>query len=109
MRHTPGPWKVIDHSWSDVSIYGGGRYIATLSIKYDCGEDTQETFEQRNDADARLIASAPELLSMLEELEWRAGDDDFAFACVYCGCLKVDGHEKDCKLGNLLQRVRGEQ
>jgi hypothetical protein len=61
-NHTPGPWKV-----------GGGRYLPiTAMVK---GKSAQigraESFGQISDeeceANARLIAAAPELLKALEE------------------------------------------
>lgn len=66
LEGTPGPWEVVEHSWAETSIYGGGRPIATLSIERDCDEDTQEEWERRQAADARLIALAPQMKAMLE-------------------------------------------
>ena len=70
--HTPGPWKAVDafvennpNRWMVARGGWGGPNIA------DCGPGAE--------ADARLIAAAPELLATLRELvEWvtdnRGGD-----------------------------------
>lgn len=65
-RHTPGPWKVAEHSWCETTIYAGGRTIACLDIN-DATEETQEAMEALMAADARLIVAAPDLLQALGE------------------------------------------
>lgn len=49
--HTPGPWKIHQHQ-----IFSGSSKLADLSFRDD------------ENANARLIASAPDLLSALEFL-----------------------------------------
>ncbi len=56
-KHTPGPWLARKHSIQANS----GRMIATLSI----GNETCK-------ANARLIATAPELFSFAEYIEQRS-------------------------------------
>jgi hypothetical protein len=62
MKHTPGPWRVCD----EFILAGGtgceGRIItANLDrIHYECQPDNQ--------ANANLIAAAPDLLDALQEL-----------------------------------------
>ena len=56
MKHTPGPWKIGTKYKTD--IYGdglGGKLIARVGMSPD-------------NADARLIAAAPELLAALQEI-----------------------------------------
>jgi hypothetical protein len=78
--HTPGPWTVIEHSWSDTSVCSaadGMQPVASLSIESRADEDTQDHWEAVMAANARLIASAPELLEALQRivqpLEWTDG------------------------------------
>jgi hypothetical protein len=66
MKHTPGPWEVIEHSWSETSIfYGKDKRIARLTIYDVAAENTQQSLKKEMDANARLIAAAPELLEAL--------------------------------------------
>lgn len=50
-KHTPGPWFA---HWPEIRAYGG--IVAELN-----------TIESRGEADARLIAAAPDLLSALQK------------------------------------------
>jgi hypothetical protein len=61
-KHTPGPWQVIEHSWSDTGIYAVNDRVAKLSIYDEATEDTQEEMELTMAANAHLIAAAPDLL-----------------------------------------------
>jgi len=62
-KHTPGPWRLRELIDSTLAVYGSGEYDIV--------------FPKRNaprDADALLIAAAPEMLEALEatlpELHW---------------------------------------
>ena len=59
MAHTPGPWKVADrfYVWTDDDV---GCEVAKV-----CDENLDEDMLGQADADARLIAAAPELLEAL--------------------------------------------
>ncbi len=66
MTHTPGPWKWVEGPWLDALLAPEG---------YQLGADyvlNPESFGAKDDdvmqADARLIASAPELLEALKGL-----------------------------------------
>jgi hypothetical protein len=61
-------WQIIEHSWSDTSIYDGDRCVCRLSIYDKATEKNQQVLEERMDAEARLIASAPELADTNEKL-----------------------------------------
>lgn len=58
MAHTPGPWKVVDrfYVWTDDDV---GCEVAKV-----CDENLDEDSLEQADADARLIAAAPELLAI---------------------------------------------
>lgn len=64
--HTPGPWEVADEHPDGVldrSVMADGYYVATVhDTACDCW-----------DADARLIAAAPDLLAALKDMRegWR--------------------------------------
>jgi len=57
MAHTPGPWKV-KHK-PHLAIYGPNGHLVAL-VQVPCGWDFN--------ANARLIAAAPEILAALEML-----------------------------------------
>jgi hypothetical protein len=69
---TPGPWKI---AYSDGSgpeyITASNQSIATLRWGCSCCKDTPDSFDDMSEeeqANARLIAAAPELLQALESL-----------------------------------------
>jgi hypothetical protein len=71
-KHTPGPWKAEHDNYGDEIWYGGnacgmwtirgpnGCYMASC-------DNGSEAERARCEADARLIAAAPELLAVLRE------------------------------------------
>ena len=70
--HTPGPW----HTAADAQniTTDAGALIARVALKQTvCGAPT---------ANARLIAAAPELLAVLQALEWKAGNHVAALEAV---------------------------
>ena len=75
MSHTPGPWKfeVVDETDSLLGCKrlngGNGSTVIDLSDEWtgypECGQDLQMTISKD---DAALIAAAPEMLAVLEEM-----------------------------------------
>lgn len=59
--HTPGPWIKVGNSVFKAKE-DGGKYYAEMSVAVTHTEE-----------DARLIAAAPELLAVVQELEESAG------------------------------------
>lgn len=59
-KGTPGPWRVadIDNCYKDVIEDANGDYVALAQARY----------RDKAEADARLIAAAPELLEALDRL-----------------------------------------
>ena len=70
-NHTPGPWKTQTHiSLDRLEIRDAdGRRIAVCAMDFPMSAKT-------HDANARLIASAPELLDALKRLCAKFGVDD---------------------------------
>lgn len=56
MKHTPGPWKIGTEGYR---VYGGSYGVAAI-------EGTSGAASKEAEANARLIASAPELLAACE-------------------------------------------
>jgi hypothetical protein len=67
-RHTPGPWKWNEH-------YNGLEGVGQSVLKYADYEGMWLSFNNY-EADAQLIAAAPELLAALERVVNEAADDD---------------------------------
>ena len=64
-KHTPGPWEI---TYENSDNYSGGQWfdvggVAQVRFRYQCTIAEGETAE----ANARLIAAAPELLEALKE------------------------------------------
>jgi len=66
-KHTPGPWSVTEHGWSQTGIYTDGVRIALIDIYDEATEENQDELEASTAANARLIAAAPDLLDALQE------------------------------------------
>jgi hypothetical protein len=66
-NHTPGPWKVSRRFevYQDTQVPGvGGTFIASTKGQWPLPESINQVCE----ADAKLIAAAPELLKALQDI-----------------------------------------
>lgn len=81
VKHTPGPWHVgVERKqcvYSGVAEVAGTKFIADLSNPFDDGDTIQ--------ANARLIAAAPDLLEACKAISTDPGD-------------MASGHEQALKL-----------
>lgn len=71
VKHTPGPWELVENSWAITTIYAPDRQgmICELTIgEDDATEGTQEEAEAKQAANARLIVAAPNLLAAIEQI-----------------------------------------
>lgn len=79
-KHTPGPWAVwpTADSMIDVAVGPavGGVAVCQIVTADGRGINTDEAMERGN-ANARLIASAPELLDLCERSLRALSEDDF--------------------------------
>jgi hypothetical protein len=79
MKHTPGPWDKIVHGRSDSRV--GAKTLIAIVYSQAYGD------RENQEANARLIAAAPELLAELKE------------AVKDCRCSLAErdsGHRIDC-------------
>ena len=92
--HTPGPWKVSRRFdiKQDVGPNVGGRYIGTTSANSPFSSTVEE-----DEANARLIAAAPELLEALEAVVDAYNEPD-----------KVSMIDSIGKAGDLISKVNGQ-
>lgn len=96
---SPGPWRwrPEPHS-SNVLIAADGDTIATYDEAY------LQPRGPRDEVNRALIASAPEMASMLRSLEW-FNDTGHGSTCPRCLAGISRGHATDCPLDALLTRV----
>jgi len=94
-KHTPAPWRVTDNSWEISTVYNrSGDPVAECHINPDVTEETQDIFERQKDANARLIASAPDMFDTLTDLEEYLAD---------CADADIEGGNTEMRL---LMQVR---
>jgi|LGVE01.1.fsa_nt_gb hypothetical protein len=114
-KHTPGPWE-FDKTSDNWPGDTGNEDILGSIIDRDGGwhicriwEDVSENIEESK-ANAQLIAAAPDMLAMLEGLEWN--EYHIGWKCHCCPvCMSTkdeEQHTDGCKLGNLLKRIKGD-
>jgi hypothetical protein len=81
MKHTPGPWAVYPKKWTGAEVRSRSRYgvsvawCGTNSARHVDGSHSISSDEA--EANARLIAAAPEMFALLSRL-----DDPDALALV---------------------------
>jgi len=75
-KHTPGPWTAVrgKHGWN-VDLH---QHYGICSIR----DNTDGSGQQEHEANAKLIAAAPELLLALEQLHYVlwSGEPNYQFA-----------------------------
>lgn len=110
-EYTEGPWSAYqrrhDETWS---IEGGGDTIAYLCY---LDEPTHDIIHLENaEANARLIAAAPELLAELEKASRQIDPKNLRnHLCPCCGASRAeedaDLHYKGCTLNAAIKKARG--
>jgi len=98
MKHTPGPWMAMLKPFGGFTIAplkgGGRREIGSVLFRHDKIDIVSEV-----DANARLIAAAPELLEALkEQIEprskgWKVTDWDIRDANARAAIAKAEGRD----------------
>ena len=108
-KHTPGPW---DEKGGIVYSPGARGVVCQLSEPYaidyvehwplSLGSPARDEIA----ANAALIAAAPDLLALVETVEWV---DLRADTCPWCGEWKIHGHASGCPRQRALERARGQR
>ena len=108
MKHTPGPWK---SDGTTVYALTEDRAHRTVNRFFAGVQSSRLEHEAQDDellANASLIAAAPDMLAMLEELEWiNEVVEEGVTLCLCPECDTGNVHMPNCKLGNLLKRIKG--
>jgi hypothetical protein len=68
MKHTPGPWEIVENAWSTTTIRSGDTTVAVLSCEEEATEDNQFELEAIQKANAKLIAAAPKMYDYIKLL-----------------------------------------
>lgn len=97
-KHTPGPWAAEPMTGRGAWIKAENGTWTALS----CGDTDLEA-----EANARLIAAAPELLAAVKALEWSGerewSDGKSGPACPWCDAAQgEDLHLPSCPVGNAI-------
>lgn len=86
-KFTKGPWQTINISWDySMIIDEDAARIAQVFIRDEVDEETQDKFEEIKEADANLIAAAPDMYEALEEV----------VALVCDSCLEYERFKELC-------------
>jgi len=95
VAHTPGPWTVTDNNWEVSSVYGPDDcLIAEVQIHPSVTEENQHELEPVKEANARLIAAAPELLSALKMAQvWLDADGRFDMQGINAAIARAEGRQ----------------
>lgn len=93
-------WKIREHNWSDTGIYDANEKPICLLTISDCEEEDQQERRAAEMAnDARLIAAAPEMLTLLRDI--LAADD-----AALLELLKLEIGTPDPATTALTERIR---
>lgn len=108
-NYTPGPWS--KEEYNDYTINGAdGMKVAECA--YICTvKDGKSDFSEMT-GNSHLIAAAPELLTLLEELQWNhtqkwPSDGMYHHVCPHCENTPGQGHKADCQIGATIAKAKG--
>ena len=87
-KHTPGPWRFDGDWWRRPTIYGGKVEVATINKAWFPERDGRGGEQEAN---ALLIAAAPELLEALELVVTRCGPHSTDGAIARAAIAKARG------------------
>lgn len=106
-EHTPGPWTVWPHLVGDGYHHVGptGGSLVALLPHIEWGQPGRPIDEQ--EANACLIAAAPDLLAALMAVEWAGRAGSNVAMCPLCRGLEDWTHESDCLIGKAIKKVEG--
>lgn len=95
-KHTPGPWTV-SHPAISFQITAGKIHVADAFAKVSAGISDKYILESEAEANARLIAAAPDLLDACKQAVKR-----------YCGCHNTEDanwHGQSCPMPVLIAAI----
>ena len=117
-KHTPGEWLVrgLEPGSDDVRVVIERDGVVSRVATVHCPQSVP--FKKPTAADvlewvpnARLIAAAPDLLDVLEFIQWSSKhwEDGVNHACCpWCDEPVENGHLTDCRIAAAIAKARGE-
>jgi len=104
-EHTPGPW-IADYR----GVYPAKRTTDTGygAMIADCPRAAGRNGALEASANAALIAAAPDMLELLEQLEWAGCDYLGNPICPRCEQRKTARHDMDCALNAAIKKAKGQ-
>ena len=104
-KHTEGKWKSFFKNkykeWNVSLPVLGGMNVAL------CANGVPGVSLKQKEANAHLISAAPDMLEVLESVEWNYYSHHIK-TCPCCDWAKDRNHSPDCKLAAALRKARGE-
>ena len=99
-KFTKGPWQTKNISWEySMIIDEDAARIAQVFTRDEVDEETQDKFEEIKDANANLIAAAPDMYEALE-----CACDKYCIGYAGDSIVKCE----DCVIQKALRKARGE-
>jgi hypothetical protein len=106
-KPTPGPWQArLVHTQMD----DAGSTVGTVGPRHPDGRQWMVFSDAPHgdtEADARLMAAAPQMLDALERLQWGADPGGWS-KCPVCANGESSGHTDGCRLAAALRAARGD-
>ena len=106
-KFTPGPWEADStHTRTAINSIATAnsqrKHIAMVNL---AKNPDYEIWGKEHNANANLIAAAPDMYETLKALEWCCGDEESP----WCPCCKeyAPDHAKGCNLLLTLKKARG--
>ena len=90
MKHTPGPWRIVDMPQEGAPHIAAGTtnddmtLVAAIIWPYET-----EGWRAEDEANARLIAAAPDLLEALQVMTWHSGYHSPTTPCSHCAKVRA--------------------
>ncbi len=107
-QHTPGPWQESGSRWI-LRQNPDEKPIAEVLYP---GETINHESVKEGQANANLIAAAPDLLDTLERVEWISEWANIEYhgkrSCPWCHRLEDMGHAADCLRQLAVAKAKGE-
>lgn len=91
-KHTPGPWEPISDNGDLFNIAVISRGADCVVVRVDRRNDANVAYCDRAEADARLIAAAPDMLQLLKQID-NVGYGFREFDAVKAAIAKAEGRE----------------